>query len=279
MATYAIGDVQGCWETLQRLLARVGFDPGTDRLLFCGDLVNRGPASLEVLRFAAGHAACVDSVLGNHDLHLLSLARGLRTPGRGDTLDALLAAPDRDDLLDWLRARPFVLRVHGAAPIHIVHAGLLPAWSADDALALGAECHAALVSADGDRLLSALREPRPPRWSADLHGWTRLALAVSVLTRLRVCDTDGAPRLDFKGPPHEAPTGCRPWFDAPGRRSADDQLVFGHWAALGFHRRPGLLGLDTGCVWGGQLTACRLEDRAVFHEPCADAIPPRGQRA
>lgn len=259
MATWVIGDVQGCFEALERLLARIDFDPARDRVWLAGDLVNRGPGSLSVLRWAAREAA-VDAVLGNHDLYLLARAEGVAEVGRGDTLDALLEAPDRDALLAWLAARPLAASV---ADHLLVHAGLPPAWTADEALTHAASAHAWLKTPGA--LRATWRRPDAEAWRADLDATERGRFTVGALTRLRVCTPAGRLRLDFKGPPSEAPTGTVPWFEVPGRASAGASIVFGHWAHLGLHLDDdaGVYGLDTGCVYGGSLTAMRLEDHRV----------------
>lgn len=268
MATYVIGDIQGCFGPLERLLAEIAFDARRDRLLLVGDLVNRGPHSLEVLRWAADTSPAVETVLGNHDLHLLARAAGRTEARPGDTLDAVLSAPDRDDLLDWLSRRPLVLREGRRL---LVHAGLHPAWSAEDACALAAPIEDALAdpSRRGDVLDAVVRwrgHPQPA-WHAALPQPERTAAVVGLLTRLRVCSSDGVPCASFNGPPRDAPAGVQPWFDIPGRRSRDVQVLFGHWAALGLVVRDDVIGLDTGCVWGGVLTALRLEDGTIFQQP------------
>jgi bis(5'-nucleosyl)-tetraphosphatase (symmetrical) len=254
MATYALGDIHGCFRTLERLLRRIAFDPPRDRLWNTGDLVNRGPHSLEVLRWARALGDRLTVVLGNHDLHLLARAAGLARAKPRDTLEEVLAAPDRDELLAWLRARPLLHAENGRV---LVHAGLLSAWTVAEAQALARSLEARLRAPGGLKLLSpASQAPqRTPLW---------------VLTRMRVCAADGSPGPDFTGPPEAAPPDCRPWFAFPGRRSAEATILFGHWAALGFYQAPGLLGLDSGCVWGGALTAVRLEDAEVFEEPAAE---------
>lgn len=263
MATYAVGDVQGCWRTLQRLLDRAS--PGSDdRLWLAGDLVNRGRGSLEVLRWAARQGDGLQVVLGNHDLHLLARASGSRGSKGKDTLDDVLRAPDRDDLLDWLAARP--LLVQGGDHV-LVHAGLLPAWTPAEAVGLAAEADRARA-ADRRGFLAALNAAAPPlAWRDDLPSDDRLRLVVAALTRLRCCRPDGAMDLDYSGPPSTAPAGLVPWFEAPGRRSAGVTVVFGHWAALGLVLARGVVALDTGCVWGRALTCVRLDDGAVLQEP------------
>jgi bis(5'-nucleosyl)-tetraphosphatase (symmetrical) len=266
VATYAIGDVQGCARSLELLLKRFGFDLARDRLWFVGDLVNRGPASLEVLRNvrALGDAATV--VLGNHDLHLLARAAGVRAAEPDDTLDAVLVAPDRDELLSWLLQRPLM---HVANGFVLVHAGLVPGWSVAMAQERAREAERALRERPHETL-AFLNARAPNRWLARLTAGQRLRYIVRVLTRLRVCDAQGTILKGHKGPPESAPPGALAWFDVPGRLSSTTPIVCGHWAALGLRLRPDLLALDSGCVWGGALTAVRLEDRAVFAQPCAD---------
>jgi bis(5'-nucleosyl)-tetraphosphatase (symmetrical) len=270
LSTYAIGDVQGCFDTLQALLKRVAFDPARDRVWLAGDLVNRGPKSLEVLRWARAHEGAVTAVLGNHDLHLLAVAAGARGKKHRDTIDEVLGAPDAGDLLDWLRRRPLLHREGGRV---MVHAGLHRDWSADDAATLAAEVEDALRGRHWAREVAALFD-RPGPWGPSLRGRERRASVAAVLTTIRVCDARGVPDREFKAGPDAIPPGLYPWFDVPGRRSADVTVLFGHWAALGFLRRPGLLGLDTGCVWGDRLTAVRLEDDAVFDQPALEARSP-----
>jgi len=267
MATYAIGDVQGCFRTLQRLLGAIRFDPAADRLWLVGDLVNRGPRSLEVLRWARSLEKRLSIVLGNHDLHLVGRALGLRRPKSRDTLDAVLDAPDREELIGWLCRQPFV---HVEEPYLMVHAGLLPQWSSEDALELADEAHGILAGPAPTPVFEALRE-EPGRWKPGLSQRERLQHAVQAFTTLRTCSADGRPCRGFSGPPEQAPHGCVPWFEAPGRRAAMATIVCGHWAALGLRLRPNLLALDTACVWGGSLTAVRLEDRAVFQQKYAES--------
>jgi bis(5'-nucleosyl)-tetraphosphatase (symmetrical) len=269
MATYAIGDVQGCWRTLQRLLDRVS--PGSDdRLWFVGDLVNRGRGSLEALRWAVRQGDAITIVLGNHDVHLLACAAGVRKPKGKDTLEPILEAKDRGDLLAWLAARPLLVRatVNGADTV-LVHAGLLPAWSVDQAALLAREAEGALAAERDATLERIAAKDGPVAWKDGLKTTDRLRLTFGALTRIRCCDQDGAMEHDFSGPPEEAPKGLRPWYDVPGRKSAGATVVFGHWAAAGLRLAPGVVATDSGCVWGRELTAVRLEDRAVFKEPAA----------
>lgn len=265
MATYAVGDVQGCHSALMTLLTRVDFSPARDRLWFVGDLVNRGPQSLATLRFVRALGAQAVTVLGNHDLHLLSLAAGCTHARDDDTLDDILNAPDRDGLLHWLRHRPLA---HREGNFLMVHAGLLPQWSPDDALALSAQVQAALSGPQHEAFLREMYGNEPRKWSDGLRGNDRLRLITNAMTRMRVCTAEGELNLKFKGPPDGAPAGFLPWFDAPRRASANITLVVGHWSALGLRLRPDLIALDSGCLWGGALTAVRLEDRSVFQVDC-----------
>lgn len=259
MATYAIGDVQGCWDNLRALVERIAPAAG-DRLWLTGDLVNRGPRSLEVLRWARDRGDRLVAVLGNHDLHLISCARGVRKPRKGDTFRDVLEAPDRDELIDWLARRPLV---HREGEWLMVHAGLLPDWSAGDAERIAREVETAGLS---DALLGSWRKA-PRRWGQVLDQADRHALALSAFATLRCVDRDGAMDRDFDGPPDEAPPGLVPWFDHPARRSREVRIACGHWAALGLVIRPDLAALDSGCVWGGHLTAIRLEDGETFQVP------------
>ncbi len=265
MAIYAIGDLQGCFEPLERLVETLDFDASRDRLWFVGDLVNRGPDSLRCLRFVKGLGESAITVLGNHDLHLVCVAEGVEPRKKRDTLDDVLAAPDRDELVAWLRHRPLM---HVEAPFALVHAGLLPQWTVADALRLGGEVEARLRAHDYRALLEKMYGDEPDRWSEELRGIDRLRVIINAMTRLRVCATDGAMVLKFNGEPGAAPNGWIPWFDVPGRRSRDHAVVCGHWSALGVKVRTDLLSLDSGCVWGRSLTAVRLHDRAVFQVPC-----------
>lgn len=267
MPTYAIGDVQGCCDELCSLLAVVGFDRACDRLILLGDLVNRGPDSLGVLRTVRDLGSAAVTVLGNHDLHLLAVAQGGRA-GRRDTLQALLAAPDRDALIDWLRAQP--LAHHDAQhDVLFVHAGIAPQWSTADVLQLAAEASARIRGPQGARFLSRMYGDHPDTWSPRLRGAERTRFVVNCLTRARYCDAQGRLDLRFKGRPGTQPAGLLPWFQVPGRRTATQPVVFGHWSTLGQVHWPEhrVSGLDTGCVWGGTLTALRLDDGQLFQVP------------
>lgn len=276
MATYAIGDVQGCFEPLTRLLEYIGFSPSRDRLWFVGDLVNRGPQSLEVLRFVKGLGDQAITVLGNHDLHLVMQAEGFGKANQEDTLDDILHAPDRDELLSWLRAQPLF---HVEGEWALVHAGLLPAWDVAKAQGLSDEVSRALTKADYRDFLAHLWGSEPAAWRDELTGWDRLRVVVNAMTRMRFVWPDG--RMEFrapgsKGPPERGPTGTLPWYAAPGRKSADHRIVFGHWSALGFRQIDNVLALDSGCLWGGRLTAVCLENQRIFQIPCGRAAKPTG---
>ncbi|MBS0373184.1 MAG: symmetrical bis(5'-nucleosyl)-tetraphosphatase [Proteobacteria bacterium] len=260
MAVYAVGDLQGCAEELETLLERLSFDPARDRLWLTGDLVNRGPGSLQALRRVRALGDAAVTVLGNHDVHLLAVAADVHRQRRSDTLEEILAAPDREELLGWLAGLPLV---HEDRQLgwSMVHAGLPPEWDIATARACAAEVSAAL-RADARGFFAAMYGDEPDRWSPALTGADRLRFTVNSLTRLRIVAPDGRLLLKFKGPLEGAPAGARAWFQVPGRRSAGTRIVFGHWSALGFHDGDGVLAIDTGCVWGGALTAVRLDAAA-----------------
>lgn len=261
MALYLIGDVQGCDGALQRLLDEIAFSASRDRLYLLGDLVNRGPDSAAVLRRLMGYGSAVQCVLGNHDLHLLALAYGVRKPSRKDTLDAILEARDRQAMLDWLRWQPMALleKVPGE-DILMVHAGVLPAWTAAKTLALAAEVEAVLRSPALGDFLHQMYGNGPACWDDALTGVARLRVVVNALTRLRFCTPDGQMEFDAKDGADTAPAGYLPWFEAPDRQTANVTVAFGHWSTLGRLGRRDLLALDTGCVWGGALSAVRLDE-------------------
>ena len=271
MATYAIGDVQGCFEPLERLVGEIGFSRAADRLWFVGDLVNRGPQSAAVVRFVRDLGDRAIVVQGNHDLHLLALAAGHTKRRADDTFDDLLDAPDRDELLDWLRFRPML---HVAEGYVMVHAGLLPAWSVAQAQDLAAEVEAELRSRRYRLFLAELYGSKPDAWRDSLRGMDRLRVIVNAMTRMRFCTADGVMDFRVKGELEKAPQGFMPWFDVPVRKTRGVPIVCGHWSALGLRLTPDLLALDTGCVWGGSLSAVRLEDRQLFQLPCAQATDP-----
>jgi len=237
-----------------------------------GDLVNRGPASLAVLRFVRDLGERAVVVLGNHDLHLLALAQGHVKARKDDTLEEVMAASDRDELLDWLRRRPMM---HVAGDTALVHAGLLPQWDIAAAQSLAREVETELRGPRHGKFLETLYGSRPDRWADDLSGADRLRVIVNAMTRLRFCTREGVMEFQTKGETAQAPEGYMPWFDVPGRKSASSTLVCGHWSALGLRVAPKLLALDSGCVWGGQLSAIRLEDRRLYQIPCGASAPRR----
>lgn len=265
MAIYAIGDVQGCLASLQQLLAQIRFKPDRDRLWFVGDLVNRGSDSLGVLRYVKRLGPAAVTVLGNHDLFLLAAASGIATPRAMDTIQPVLTAPDRDELLAWLRCQPLLYR---EGPFVMVHAGLLPQWTIEQAEGLAQEVETALSGPAYQELLRASFGSPSVQWSDGLTGLPRLASLTHVFTRLRTCTADGMMNASYNGPPDHAPSGFLPWFQVPTRRSSEATIVCGHWAALGLYLSDNVLALDSGCVWGRELTAIRLEDREVFQVPC-----------
>ena len=265
MSRFAIGDVQGCYTELRALLAELKFSADRDRIWFVGDLVNRGPQSLEVLRFVRALDANAVTVLGNHDLHLLAVACGSHRKRKTDTLDEIFAAPDSDALLDWLIRRPLA---HHEGDDLLVHAGLVPQWTVGTALTLAREVESALRT-DPRALFENMYGDEPTRWTEMLVGMERLRFAINVLTRLRVCTSDGEVDLKVKGKPPRGHSRLRPWFDIETRRSTGTRIVFGHWSALGLLVRHDLAGLDSGCVWGGALTALDLDHpRPPIAVPC-----------
>jgi bis(5'-nucleosyl)-tetraphosphatase (symmetrical) len=269
MARYAIGDIQGCADELQALLQRCNFSADRDQLWFVGDLVNRGPKSLETLRFVRSLGANATVVLGNHDLHLLAIAYGSkRKQKEGDTLEAILEAPDREQLLEWLSGRPLAVFDEPRGEF-LVHAGLVPEWTPRFAAKLAREVEAVLRE-DPRTLFDGMYGNKPEKWSDSLRGMDRLRFVINVFTRMRFCRRDGTVDLKMKDKPGEQPGEFLPWFDVPGRQSHDVRVVCGHWSTLGFKKRPDLLALDTGCVWGGALTAMDLDgDHEPVQLPCS----------
>lgn len=267
MSTYAIGDVQGCWDSLEALLARLEFNPNRDRLWLVGDLVNRGPKSLEVLRGLMVLGDAVQCVLGNHDLHLLAVAAGARKVGSGDTLQPILEAPDAAELLDWLRTRPLAVAEGSTL---MVHAGVLPSWTMSDTLRHASEVENVLRGKGWKDFLRDLYGDSPSQWKDNLEGTDRLRVIVNVLTRLRYLGPKGQLEMKIKSSPAQAPAKLTPWFAAEERQTHGDRLVVGHWSTLGLLVRPNLLTLDTGCVWRGYLTAVRLEDHQVTQQLAVD---------
>lgn len=273
MALYAIGDLQGCIDPLRRILDAIRFDPAEDRLWFVGDLVNRGPDSLACLRFVRSLGDRAVSVLGNHDFHLLCSAEGLVHARPRDALGDVLQAPDREELLEWLRHRPLM---HVDGEFAMVHAGLVPEWTVPRARELAAEVEAALQGAGWRGFLAELYGNEPDRWRDDLAGVDRLRAIVNAMARLRVCTRDGRMDLKFHGEPGEKIGKRVPWFRMPGRASATHTIVCGHWSALGLHLADGVIAIDTGCVWGDCLTAIRLGDRRLYRTSCPPPRPPAG---
>lgn len=260
MTTYAIGDIQGCYHAFQALLQRIRFDPQSDQLWLVGDLVNRGSGSLEVLRWCYAHQDNLRVVLGNHDLHALVVAEGIVAAHHGDTLDALLAADDCDVLLDWLRCQRLVYREENYL---MVHAGLLPQWTAEQALSYAAEVECALQGDDYLYFLTHMYGNLPDQWNDELTGIDRLRVITNATTRLRICSAQGQMEFKFKGELQHVPAGYMPWFDVPTRATQDTQVIFGHWSALGLQQKKNLYALDTGCLWGGKLTAMNIHTKAI----------------
>jgi bis(5'-nucleosyl)-tetraphosphatase (symmetrical) len=273
---YLLGDLQGCAQALDAMLSRLSFSPSRDHLYVLGDMVNRGPDSPGVLRRLRGLEGAATCLLGNHDLHLLAVAHGVRPAHKSDTLAGVLNAPDAADLLHWLRQRPLAHAAHGWL---MVHAGVAPAWSAADTLSLAAEVQAQLSSEALATFLPQMYGNEPARWHPELCGADRLRCIVNTLTRARFVTREGALELSSKEGAGAAPEGCTPWFDAPGRQTTGTPIAFGHWSTLGLLQRPDALGLDTGCVWGGQLSAARIAAlggvcEEVIQLPCRQACRP-----
>ena len=267
MALYMIGDVQGCDNALQRLLNKISFSPSRDTLYFLGDLVNRGPDSAGVLRRLMGFGASAQCLLGNHDLHLLAASVGARRPSRKDTLGNVLDAPDRDAMLAWLRQQhmAFLLEQQHQSVL-MVHAGVLPGWTASQALALAGEFEAVLRGPDLGDFLHQMYGDSPNQWDDALQGMDRLRMIVNALTRLRFCTAEGVMEFETSDGAHAAPAGYLPWYDVPGRKTRDVTVAFGHWSTLGWLGRDDLFALDSGCVWGGHLSALKLGTGTPAHE-------------
>ena len=271
MTRYAVGDLQGCLDPLQKLLDTVAFDPAADQLWVVGDLINRGPKSLETLQFVRSLGDSTRIVLGNHDLHFLAIYHGIRLPKKGDTLQAVLESPDCAEYYQWLRHLP-LLYTDPSADYTMVHAGLAPQWDLAQARALAGEVEAALRGADIDTFLHRMYGDTPDCWRDDLEGYERLRVITNYLTRVRLCDRDGRLDLDHKRGPETARPGFMPWFDVPGRRSAGHPIIVGHWAALlGNAASPDVFPLDTGCVWGREMTMMNLETRELTRCACERA--------
>jgi bis(5'-nucleosyl)-tetraphosphatase (symmetrical) len=272
MALYAIGDIQGCHAEFCQLLDLIAFAPASDRLWLVGDLVNRGPESLAVLREVMRLGDAAVTVLGNHDFHLLTVAAGHRKQHRDDTLDAILDAPDRDALVAWLSARPLVVVEDERM---LVHAGLLPQWTPATALMLSREVQRMMGSAAAHEFLGVLYGDEPRRWDDTLAGYDRLRVAVNACTRLRFCTAEGAMEFREKRGPEHTPAGFAPWFAQPDRQTARMTVVCGHWSTLELVLAPNVLMLDSGCLWGGTLTGIRLGDRRVYQVPSRHPVRPK----
>jgi bis(5'-nucleosyl)-tetraphosphatase (symmetrical) len=260
VATYAIGDIQGCYHAFQALLARISFNQDKDQLWLVGDLINRGSGTLEVLRWCYAHQNSLRIVLGNHDLHALVVAEGIVSAHKGDTLDSLMVAEDLDVLLTWLRHQPLIYQ---EGDYLMVHAGLLPQWTAEEALTYAAEVESVLRGKDYLHFLTHMYGNLPTSWNQDLTGVDRLRVITNAATRLRICTLEGEMEFKFKGELQDIPNGYMPWFDVPNRASKDIQVIFGHWSALGLQQRRNVFALDTGCLWGGRLTAMDLNTKAI----------------
>ena len=265
MATYAVGDIQGCYHELEQMLRLMQFDIKKDKLWLVGDLVNRGADSLAVLRLVKAMGDAAITVLGNHDLHLLAVAAGVAELHHSDTLDEILAAPDRDELLTWLRQQRML---HVQDNFVLLHAGLLPGWTVQQAQSVAHEVEQALRGADYIPFLEKMYGNTPHHWDDALTGYNRLRVITNALTRMRICTVQGEMQFKFKGEAGDVPEGYLPWFDVPQRASAEATVVFGHWSALGLLVKHNVIALDTGCLWGGDLTAIRLEDRKLFQVQC-----------
>jgi bis(5'-nucleosyl)-tetraphosphatase (symmetrical) len=272
MAIYAIGDIQGCFDELLLLLDKISFNEQSDQLWFVGDLVNRGAKSLETLRFVKNLGAAAITVLGNHDIHLLVTATFPERAKKKDTLNAIFTAPDKDELLDWLRHRPLFHYENGFG---LLHAGLPPQWDVAQTQAMATLAEAALRGADYQTFLAQLYGNQSDVWTDDLAGIDQLRFIINCFTRMRFCDKKG--RLDFEnsGEIGSQPAHLFPWFTLPERKSADTQLIFGHWSALGYHTQQNCFAIDTGCIWGRELTAIRLDSDSVQRFSVASSLPPK----
>jgi bis(5'-nucleosyl)-tetraphosphatase (symmetrical) len=256
MALYLIGDIQGCDDALERLLTHIAFSPSRDTLYVLGDLVNRGPHNAQVLRRLMAYGSSAQCVLGNHDLHLLAVSRHVRPPNKQDTIQDILTAPDNTELLYWLRQQHMAMQV---GQVLMVHAGVLPQWTAEQTMALAGEVEAVLRSDDWVQFMPQMYGGLPNVWHDDLVGADRLRVIVNALTRLRFCDAHGAMDFSVKEGADQAPAHLMPWFDVPGRLTADVRIAFGHWSTVHIEQRPDVICLDDGCVWGGCLSAAKLE--------------------
>lgn len=275
MAVYAVGDLQGCFRQFRQLLEQLDFSPSRDRLWLAGDLVGRGPDALATLRYVMALDGAAQCVLGNHDLNLLAVAEGRAPLKPKDRLDLLLAAPDRDRLLQWLRRQALLIHDESLG-FTMVHAGLAPQWDLATARRCANEVESALQSADYPEVLSHLYGNRPDRWSESLRGWERLRFITNFLTRVRFCTRDGRMDLKVKAQPGTQPEHLLPWFALPERATRNERIIFGHWSTLGVYRGHGVLGLDSGCVWGGHLSAARIDmqEPKLQHIDCPQHLAP-----
>jgi bis(5'-nucleosyl)-tetraphosphatase (symmetrical) len=267
---WMVGDIQGCCSSLEALLdhPEVSADPQA-RFWFAGDLVNRGPSSLATLRKLMSMQDRITVVLGNHDLHLLAVAAGVRGPGKGDTLHDILTAPDAGEIIDWVRHRQLAHFEHDHL---LVHAGVLPKWTVKKTLSLASEVQDVLRSKNWQKALIKMYGNEPAHWKDDYSGGKRLRVIINALTRLRMCNAKGHMALSIKSAPNHRHEGLMPWFELPNRATADVSVVFGHWSTLGLLVQPKVICLDTGCVWGGHLTAIRLQDRKIVQIPCHQSM-------
>lgn len=261
MALYAIGDVQGCFDELRVLLTKIDFDKRTDRLWFTGDLVNRGPKSLETLRYIKSLGDAAITVLGNHDLHLLALHITGKPAKNDETLKPILDAPDRSELMDWLRHRPLI---HTEKNFCLVHAGLPPNWKIEMAVSNAKQVERVLRCESAREYFDHMYGDSPKKWSESLGKWEKLRFITNCLTRMRYCDAAGNINLTEKGHPKDTDSSLIPWFEYPDRQNNNVDIVFGHWSTLGFCVKPGIYGIDTGCLWGGELSAIRLDGKEVY---------------
>lgn len=279
MSIYCIGDIQGCDSALERLLHTVDYSPSRDQVYLLGDLVNRGPESLQVLERCIRHEGSMHAILGNHDLHLLARYYGARKPGKRDTLDEILLSPQKNKLIDWVRQQPLMRQIQiGSTPLTMVHAGLLPQWSTAQALSLAHEVEDVLKGSDCAKFMHKMYGNQPDQWHEDLQGYDRLRVIVNAMTRLRFCTLQGKMDFDSAESAESAPEGLLPWFQVPGRASASTVITFGHWSTLGLQDSHNILAMDTGCVWGGCLSAMRygnsLDEREVIQIACEAAQQP-----
>ncbi|MDX2425051.1 MAG: symmetrical bis(5'-nucleosyl)-tetraphosphatase [Cycloclasticus sp.] len=274
MATYAIGDLQGCYDPLRRLLDTLKFDPAHDQLWFTGDLINRGPKSLQTLRFIISLGDSARTVLGNHECHFLAVAYGHKKPHRADTFEQLLAAEDAKELIEWVRKQPFMYEDHSLG-YSMIHAGLPPQWSLAEARQYARELEATFQSDNIDQFLASMYGDQPDRWDANLTGNERLRFVINCFTRLRYCDEQGRLHLKEKGAIGTQAEGLLPWFEAPNRKTLNDRLLFGHWSTLGLHKKNNAICLDSGCLWGGKLSAIKLDgSEQIISQDCDASLDP-----